>query len=137
MTDLLETVQSIYAAFGRGDVPAILAHLHDDVAWESWTDNSAARANVPWMLPRRGREGAAEFFAVLGRELRVRDFRVVSLMAGPSSVAAEFTIEAEVIATGRIYRDEEIHLWTFDAGGQVTRLRHYLDTAKHIAAAQG
>jgi ketosteroid isomerase-like protein len=32
-------------------------------------------------------------------------------------------------------RDEEIHLWTFNDAGQVVRLRHYTDTAKHMAAA--
>lgn len=135
MADLLETVQAIYAAFGRGDVPAILTHLHDDVAWESWSDNTAARAGVPWMQPRQGRAGAGEFFAAVFRDLEVRDFRVLSMMAGPSQVAVEVAIEAKVVATGRVYRDEEIQLWTFDAVGRVTRLRHYLDTAKHIAAA--
>jgi len=37
-------VQNIYAAFGRGDVNAILDCLADDVAWESWSDNFAQRA---------------------------------------------------------------------------------------------
>lgn len=135
MADLLETVQAIYGAFGRGDVPAILSYLHDDVAWESWADNTAARAGVPWMQARRGRAGAGEFFALVFRDLKVRDFQVRSMMAGPSQVAVEVVIEAEVAATGRVYRDEEIQLWTFDDQGRVTRLRHYLDTAKHIAAA--
>lgn len=135
MGNLLDTVQGIYAAFGRGDVPAILAHLHEDVAWEAWADNSAAKAGVPWLQPRHGRAGAGEFFAAIGRDLRIRDFRVLSLMAGPSQVAAEFVIDAEVVATGRTYRDEEIHLWTFGDDGLVVRLRHYADTAKHIAAA--
>lgn len=30
----IETVRQIYAAFGRGDVPAILACLAEDVDWE-------------------------------------------------------------------------------------------------------
>jgi uncharacterized protein len=38
--------------------------------------------------------------------------------------------------TGGHYRDEEIHLWTFDASGKVTRFRHDTDTAKHIRAAR-
>ena len=38
---------------------------------------------------------------------------------------------------GRSYRDEEVHLWTFNADGKVARLRHYLDTAKHIQAFRG
>jgi ketosteroid isomerase-like protein len=42
-------------------------------------------------------------------------------------------IETDVPGGGH-YRDEEIHLWTFDDVGKVTGLRHYTDTAKHIAA---
>jgi ketosteroid isomerase-like protein len=29
-----------------------------------------------------------------------------------------------------------MHLWTFNEDGKVRRLRHYTDTAKHIAAVQ-
>jgi hypothetical protein len=32
---------------------------------------------------------------------------------------------------------EELHLWTFDEHQQVVRLRHHVDTAKHIAAFSG
>jgi ketosteroid isomerase-like protein len=39
-------------------------------------------------------------------------------------------------AGGR-FRDEELHLWTLGADGRIVRLRHYVDTAKHIAAAAG
>lgn len=135
MADILETVKGIYDAFGRGDIPAILATLADDVAWEAWDDNSAASAGVPWMQPRHGRDGAAQFFGLVGSHLQVRDFRVLSIMAGDHQVAAEFVIEADIPSTGGHYRDEEVHLWTFNAEGKVTRLRHYTDTAKHIRAA--
>jgi len=44
-------------------------------------------------------------------------------------------LEADLPAFGGgHYRDEEMHLWTFDDNGKVTRLRHYVDTAKHVAA---
>jgi hypothetical protein len=35
-----------------------------------------------WLLPRRGRAGAAEFFGLLGSMLVVRDFRVLAMMDG-------------------------------------------------------
>ncbi len=34
-------------------------------------------------------------------------------------------------------RDEELHLWRFDADGLICGMRHYVDTAKHIAAERG
>lgn len=135
MQDHLATVGAIYAAFGKGDIPAILDRMADDVHWEEWADNSAQKAGVPWMLPRQGKEGVLEFFKVMGG-LQVTDFRVLSLMAGGSQVAVEFEIEFAVPSTGRRLRDQEMHLWTFDDSGKVVRLRHYTDTAKHIATAQ-
>jgi ketosteroid isomerase-like protein len=32
----IATVQSLYEAFGRGDIPAILDMQADDVTWETW-----------------------------------------------------------------------------------------------------
>lgn len=134
MSDHLATVSAIYEAFGRGDIPAILDHLADDVQWESWEDNSAQKAGVPWMIPRHDRDGVAEFFRVVATTLDIQEFRILALMGSDNQVAAEFVLEADVRTTGRHYRDEEMHLWTFNDQGKVVRFRHYLDTAKHIAA---
>ncbi|MFN8130782.1 MAG: nuclear transport factor 2 family protein [Solirubrobacteraceae bacterium] len=126
----VDTVQEIYAAFGRGDVPAILEHLSDDVVVDGWEDNRAQAAGVPWMAERHGHAGMVEFITVVGG-VGVRDLEVISLMDGGDRVAAEVVIETER------YRDEEIVVFWFDPAGKVTRLRHYIDTAKHIAAATG
>ena len=75
----------------------------------------------------------AEFFWIVGR-WDVSDFQVLSPMEGGNQVTAEVVIEVH-LANGGSYRDEELHLWTFDDAGKVSRLRHYTDTAKHIAAA--
>ncbi|MEP7319702.1 MAG: nuclear transport factor 2 family protein [Panacibacter sp.] len=131
----VETVKLIYEAFGKGDVPSIIDQLADDVQWEQWADNSAQKAGVPWMQSRPGKDGATEFFKVVGG-LVIKDFQVLSIMGNEQQVAAEFIIEADVPETGGYYRDEEMHLWTFNEQGKVTRLRHYTDTAKHITAAK-
>jgi ketosteroid isomerase-like protein len=131
----LVTIQEIYAAFGRGDVPAILDLIADDCRWEAWADNSAQSAGVPHLQPRIGRSGVGEFFAAVA-ELEIHDFAVLDYIAGRDQVAAEILIEASTPAGGR-FRDEELHLWTLGTDGRVVRLRHYVDTAKHIAAAGG
>jgi hypothetical protein len=38
------TVQGIYEAFGRGDIPAILDHLSEDVVWDAWTEESSGQS---------------------------------------------------------------------------------------------
>src|SRR4051812_896795 len=129
MTDHVQTVQAIYEAFGRGDVPAILERLAPDVAWEAWEDNHATRGDVPYLIPRGDREGVGEFFGEVAK-LGVLDFQLLDLMAGRRQVAAEIRI-----VTPR-FTDEELHLWTFGDDGLVHRFRHYVDTAKQIAAAR-
>jgi ketosteroid isomerase-like protein len=131
----LATVQEIYAAFGRRDVPAILDVIAEDCHWEAWAGNSAQQAGVPDMQPRSGPSGVGEFFAAVA-ELEIHEFKVLDYMTGRDQIAAEVVIEASTPAGGR-FRDEEVHLWTLGAGGKVVRLRHYVDTAKHIAAAAG
>lgn len=133
----LATVQSLYAAFGTGDIDGFLSHLAPDCEWEQWPDNRAVKAGVPWLTPRHGREAVRGFFEAAG-QMEIVDLQILNMMEGGNEVAVSFVLEAKLPACGgRSYRDEEVHLWTFDDHGQVSRLRHYVDTAKHIAAFAG
>jgi ketosteroid isomerase-like protein len=134
-TDNLTTVTDLYAAFGRGDVPAILAALSEDVRWEQWDDNSAQRAGVSHLQPRTGRDGVAQFFATIA-EMDFHHFEVRGLATGDNVVVADVLIDVTLPSGGRM-RDEGLHLWRFDADGRICGMRHYVDTAKHIAAERG
>lgn len=129
-----ETVQAMYDAFGRGDIPFILDQISDQVQWESWADNSAQHHNVAYMKAGTGKEAVLAYFNVVG-QLNITDFRVLAIMGSGNKVAAEFIVETGPSAFTKGYRDEEMHLWTFDDAGKVIGLRHYLDTFKHIEAA--
>ncbi len=124
------TVGAIYEAFGRGDVPAILALIADDCAWENWADNSAQKAGVPWMQAGTGPSGVGAFFQAISAWQPNR-FEVLGLMTGGDKVVAE--VEADfTVGNGKRFAEQELHLWTLNAEGKVTAFRHYLDTAKHI-----
>jgi ketosteroid isomerase-like protein len=135
MTSTAATVTDIYAAFARGDVPAILDRLADDVAWDEWSDNFAQRAGAPHLAPRHGREDVAGFFGVIG-SWEVLDFAVLDVVGNGRQVVAEIRASFALPGGGR-FADEELHIWTFDEAGRVSRFRHYVDTAKHIAACAG
>lgn len=131
-----EVVGDLYAAFGRGDLPAVLDVLAEDVSWDAdWADNYAQRGDgLDHFRPRRGHAGATEFLALLAT-YTVHDLQVQSITAGERRVIAQVLIDVSTPAGGRV-RDEELHLWTFDAAGKIVALRHYIDTAKHLAAAR-
>ena len=135
ITGTAATVGTIYEAFGRGDVPGVLEHLADDVAWDEWPDNFAQRAGAPHLLPRHGRDDVAGFFGVIGA-WTVLGFEVLDVFGDGRQVGAEVRASFALPGGGR-FADEEVHLWTFDDAGRVSRFRHYVDTAKHIAACRG
>ncbi len=129
-------VAAIYEAFGRGDVPTILSLLADDVAWDAdWADNWGQRAGLAHLTARHGHAGVTEFFRVVGG-YTLHEFGVLDLLASDRQVVAEVVIDLETPDGGR-YRDEELHLWRFGPDGRVSALRHYVDTAKHVAAGRG
>lgn len=130
----VDSVQAIYGAYGRADMPAILERMAEDVEFEPWPDNHAQNEGVPWFTHRRGHDGVAAFFAGIS-DWTVNEFAVGTIMDGGDKVAVEIVFDA-TLPGGTSYRDEEIHLWEFGEDGKVTRLRHYSDTAKHIDAAR-
>jgi ketosteroid isomerase-like protein len=66
MNNNVATVNRIYQAFGKGDIPTIIDCLADNVQWEQWADNSAQRAGVPWMQAQKGKQGVINFFNAVG-----------------------------------------------------------------------
>jgi ketosteroid isomerase-like protein len=131
MSKHLSTVQSIYAAFGRGDAPAILEHISDDCVWEY----GSITQDVPWLQPGRGRAGAAAFFATLAAEMDMKSFEVTALVGNERVVIALANIEFVVKRTGKTVREiDEAHIWHFDDKGRVIKFRHASDTHGHYLA---
>jgi ketosteroid isomerase-like protein len=135
--DHLATVRTIYEAFGRGDVDAILSRVSAGVSWDAWRWPSRQRASVPWLVERHGTEGVREFFGALTAALEFTDFRVASLLTGADKVAAEIEFAGRARATGRPVHVEELHLWSFDADGRVCAYRDYFDTALDVELLSG
>ena len=127
-----ETVQEIYASFGRGDIPTILEKLREDIEWE----HDAMDHGVPWLLPRRGKAEVGRFFETLS-QLEFLRFEPVAILEGGNQVVATIRVELVVKATRRAIRDFEAHLWTFDESGRVARFRHLADTHQHVVAVRG
>ena len=126
----VKTVQSIYEAFGRGDVPTILGFLADNVEW----DYGVTSTNVPWLQPLRGRAEVPRFFQSLA-DLEIQKFVVKHLLESGDLVVALLDLEGTVRSTKRpIVEEDEVHIWHFDGKGKVSRFRHRADTFQHWVA---
>lgn len=135
MTNNIATVNNIYQAFVKGDVSTVLNYLSDDVEWEPWSGNYGQRASAPSLKEGKGKDGILEFFMIVGGFI-FNDFHVLSVMGNENHVAAEVQFDADIPATGTHLKEEEIHLWTFDDQGIVTRFKHFSDSTKQTAAAK-
>jgi ketosteroid isomerase-like protein len=128
-----ESVQKIYEAFGRGDIPAILDRLADDVEWEY----GAVSTDVPWLQAGRGKAAAGRFFEALGG-IDFHAFQVKAVVPSGALVIALVDLDASVRQTGRrLSEEDEVHIWHFDASGKVRRFRHRADTHQHWLAFHG
>jgi ketosteroid isomerase-like protein len=114
----------MYEAFGRGDVPAILAHVAEDVEWEY----GGGTTDVPWLQPRNGRASVVGFFESLSA-IEFHRFVPTRLLGDAEVVVALVDLEATVKATGKRFAEtDEAHIWRFNPDGKVARFRHRVDT---------
>ena len=127
------TVQHIYAAFGRGDIPGIVEHITDDIEWEYGVNST----DIPWLQPRRGKAEAEAYFAPYAG-LEFRRLEPKTFLEDGDLVVVIVDLEAVVKATGTvIVEEDEAHIWRFDAHGKVRRFRHRADTHQQWLAYHG
>ena len=130
----IQTVQAIYEACGRGDVPGILAHLADDIAWDQTTPSFG----LPWYEPRQGVDQVPAFFGALMDNAVLTVFEPRNFLAGGDQVAVVVRYAMEIKSTGRTVGDDiEVHLWTFGADGKVREFSHVVDRHAQWAAYNG
>jgi ketosteroid isomerase-like protein len=123
-------IQTVYAAFGRGDVPAILEHLADDVDWGLDTQ---ATPEVPWHGTGKGKKVAAKFFEALGKEAVFTRFEPSGFLASDSAVACLVSWDATLNRNRRTMTQNVMHYFTIK-NGRITKWRGMEDTALTKAA---
>ena len=122
MADSQDTVRSVYAAFARGDVPAVLAVLAADV---SWTEA----------------EGFPHGGTYLGREAVLKSvfLKLGAEWEGFSAVPHEFIVQGDTVVSlgrysgkyilsGKRFSAPFAHVWRL-RDGKVVRFHQYTDTA--------
>jgi len=125
----VDAVQRLYAAYGRGDVNAVLAEVADDVDWAA----EAASNSVPWYGSRRGTAEVARFFDDIATNVDVSEFDLISLTSNDTDVVAVVHWTYTVKATGRTASMYMQHWWRF-ANGKITLFRGSEDTEQSAAA---
>lgn len=134
----VDIVASAYAAFGSGDIPALLALLADDITWEHHGVTTAAQSEEhPLLVARTGTDGSIEFVTEAGR-MEIHEFAPHTFLAAPDSGVVAVLVDVDMTyPSGGRFRDAEVHVWTVRPDGLVGSVRHVVDTAKHLDAWRG
>ena len=120
-----KTIEAVYAAFGRGDVPFILERVTDATHW----DFSVARSEVPWHVPVTSKRDLPHFFQAMAENLAFEAFEPRAFVTDGRSVIVKLRVAYQVKRTGRRVDEEQVQWWSFDEAGRITGVRHYEDTA--------
>jgi len=122
MSSQVETIRSLYAAFARGDVPAVLGALAPDV---SWTDAEG----FPYGGTYIGHDAVLQnVFARLGAEWDGYAAVPHELICSGDTVVALGDYSGRYKATGKSFKAPFVHVWRF-AGPQVASFVQHTDTA--------
>ena len=126
-----EAVQTIYAAFMRGDLSTILTMVSETVSW----DNSQVESReCPWNGDFSGRSRLPGFFKAVGDNFAFSTFDARTFVASGNHVVALLRLESTLIKNGHPLLNDSVHVWSFDDDGLVASYRHFNDTAQELAA---
>jgi ketosteroid isomerase-like protein len=123
-----DVVQGIYDAFGRGDVPAILAALDENVDWR-------VPENLPHGGDRRGRDGVGAFFQGIGENWDGLAVDIEHTVSSDERVVVLARIHGKLRATGEETGYTAAHAWTILEGTPV-RFDEYVNAPLTLPAAR-
>ena len=128
----VQTVKTAYEAFKRGDIPAMLNLMAEDVEWiQPGPPETIATAGE-----RHGPEQVAQYFMLVNETFDIEQFEPQEFIAQGDKVIVLGRYRRRVKATGRLDESDWVHVFTVREG-KLVRHRAYADTAATLAAFRG
>jgi ketosteroid isomerase-like protein len=125
-------VQSLYAAFNRGDIAAIIAGLTPDVDWKV----NGSRQDYPLLGSWKGPSEVRAFFEGVAQHQEVKSFMPREFFASGDHVFVLGHYDWIVRKTGRPVASDWVHVMTL-RDGKVAAFREFNDTAQFVHAMRG
>ena len=124
-TESADPIRSIYEAFGRGDVPAVLGAMAEDIEWHE-------AEGMPYGGVHHGPNGVVQ--GVFGPLLQdIPDFTVTpeEIIASGDGVAVVARYGGTGAASGERLDMPVVHVWDVHEG-KIARFRQFADTVKFL-----
>ncbi len=124
----IETAKAGYAAFLRGDVPAIIGLLGEDIEWIT-----PVLPGVPGSGVKKGHAGVLQFFQSVGETWEFEAFEPRDFIANDDMLAVRGYYRVKARKTGKPAESEWVMVWRF-RNGKCIQFQEFNDTAKLIQA---
>jgi uncharacterized protein len=126
----IQIAQDIYAAFARGDVPAIMQHISDELEGFGVVSEQML---LPWHIQISKKQDVPAFFQALAESSDFTRFEPRDFAAGGDHVYCTVSFDSTFKRNGRkLTVDNEMHRFTFK-NGKVVEWRGTEDTARAVA----
>ena len=130
MSDHIQTIKDLYAAFGRGDAGMILSKLSADVSWEVEAPPEISIAGI-----RKGPEAVKGFFQAIANDHADPKLEITEYFSSADGVAAFGRYKCTLKKTGKHVDSPVAHLFKF-RDGKIVRFVDHVNTAAFLEAAQ-
>lgn len=124
----IETTRAVFAAFGAGDVEAIVALLDADIAIEFYGPQI-----IPYAGHYQGKTEARRFFETVLSSVDIHQFDPLDFFSDGEKVTVTGHLRLTARSTGREIESDFAHVITV-RGEKWLRFRDFMDTAVAVAA---
>ena len=125
-------VQSLYAAFGRGDIASIINGMAADA---EWTVNGRGK-DYPLLGSWKGPAGVQKFFQGVAEHEEATEFSPKEFFAADDRVCVLGHYAWKIRKTGRAVASDWVHIFTV-RNGKIVKFKEFNDTAQFAEAYRG
>ena len=128
----VRVAHELYAAFGRGDIPAVIQGLDPEITWVN-----PGPGDYAYFGTHRGQDQVLKnVFMFLGENIDVEVMTPTDTLASSDKVVVLLHMECTAKKTGRKVVQEVAHVWTFKNGRPV-HFHDFQDNAAIVTALRG
>jgi ketosteroid isomerase-like protein len=118
-----QIVQDAYAHFAKGNIPALLNNLTDDVIWTT----PGPKSIIPWVGIHKGKQQVAEFFKLINENIEFLKFEPKEYITEGDKVVVLGHWEAKSKKSGKTGGSDWTMVFTLK-NGKVCEYHEYSDT---------
>ena len=122
----VQFAKDVYSAFGRGDIPTVMAGLHPEIEWREAEGNPYKPDGAAWVGPQAVLE---KLFMRLGSEWEGFTVNVRTLHDAGEHVVMGGRYTGTYKASGKSLDAQVCHVLRFQ-DGKLVRFQQYVDTGQ-------